>query len=327
MEQLIYRKHKIPFSSVDSEAKLGFVLSQSTYPITINEVGALSDEKHKKILEMVKNSIETRIARSKHIHKTTYTDVAALCACVLTSNSQPPKDPGYISKAIPITFTKQDKPTLEEKNQFDNLVLQKGGLLRTIGDFAVDHIMKHPEVLFKKKMEECNWKKTAEVLIIKFYGAAGKPAPYWVDYFVEENRLEESIDDSRVLLRSFFINFVNNTYNKFSRNSDGSREFKGKFHERFMFCCNNDLIPSIATINEGKTIVIFSSIMKELHHITSGIDKSEIASLQELANTIGLDYGQKWLNEKNTRVASGEVEKLISFLDSEIRDVGPQKQL
>ena len=74
------------FSSVDSEAKLGYVLSQTTYPITINEVGALSDEKHKKMLEMVKNSIETRIARSKHIHKTTYTDVPALCACVLTSN-------------------------------------------------------------------------------------------------------------------------------------------------------------------------------------------------------------------------------------------------
>ena len=54
--------------------------------------------------------------------------------------------------------------------------------------------------------------------------------------------------------------------------------------------------------------------MKELHHATSGIDKSEIASLQELANTMGLDYGQKWLNGKITRVASREVSKVIKLL-------------
>ena len=39
--------------------KLGFVLSQSTYPITIKEVSALADERNK-MLEMVKNLIETK---------------------------------------------------------------------------------------------------------------------------------------------------------------------------------------------------------------------------------------------------------------------------
>ena len=157
--------------------------------------------------------------------------------------------------------------------------------------------------------------------------AAGKPTPYWIDYFIEDKHVEESIDDSRVLLRLFFINFINNTYNRFARNINNNTELKSTLHSRYKFCCDYQLIPSIVTIDEGKTVVIFSSIMKELHHVTSGIDKSEIASLQELANTIGLDYGQKWLNGKNTRVASGEVGKLISFLDSEIKDVGPQNQL
>lgn len=67
--------------------------------------------------------------------------------------------------------------------------------------------------------------------------------------------------------------------------------------------------------------------MKELHHVISGIDGSEIASLQELANTIGLDYGQKWLNGKNTRVAYGEVARLVSFMDCEIKDKGSQERL
>lgn len=51
-----------------------------------------------------------------------------------------------------------------------------------------------------------------------------------------------------------------------------------------------------------------------------GIDSSEIAILQELANTMGLEYGQKWLNGKNTKVAYGEISKFTSFLDSEIED-------
>jgi hypothetical protein len=60
--------------------------------------------------------------------------------------------------------------------------------------------------------------------------------------------------------------------------------------------------------------------MKELRSPRSGIDSSEIASLQELANTMGLEYGQKWLNGKNTKVAYGNMAKFISFLDSEIED-------
>jgi hypothetical protein len=89
---------------------------------------------------------------------------------------------------------------------------------------------------------------------------------------------------------------------------------------RFNLCCENKLIPFISLINNDKTIIIFSDIMRELHNPNSRIDTSEVASLQELANTIGLQYSQKWLNGKNTRVAYGEVTTFISFLDSEIKE-------
>jgi hypothetical protein len=35
---------------------------------------------------------------------------------------------------------------------------------------------------------------------------------------------------------------------------------------------------------------------------------------------MGLEYGQKWLNGKNTKVTYGEMAKFINFLDSEIQD-------
>ena len=67
---------------------------------------------------------------------------------------------------------------------------QKGHLLCIVGDFAANYIMKNQHVLLKKKKEECNWKETAKEVIIKLYQAAGKPAPYWIDYFIEEKQME-----------------------------------------------------------------------------------------------------------------------------------------
>ena len=316
------RKYKIPFSSADSEAKLGFVLSQSTYPVTINEVSALADERHKKMLEMIKNSIETTVSRSKHIHKITYVDIPALCACVLTSNSQPPKDPGYLSRVIPFAFTKQDRHTDEERKDFDNLISQRGHLLRIVGDFSANFIMKNPRVLFKTNKENCDWKQTAKDIILTLYEQAGKPVPHWIDYFIEEKQLEDSVDDVRLSLRAFFINMINETYNKYIRtmNDVVIVQSSNTLQARFSFCCYNGLIPSINLMDKGQTVVIFSSIMKELHKPGLGMETSEIASLNELAISIGLDYGQKWLNGKNTKVAYGNVAHLISFLDSEVKN-------
>ena len=49
------------FSSIDTAPKLGQVLSQTTYPVLINEVGVLSTNnnfgKYNSIIEMMKSSI------------------------------------------------------------------------------------------------------------------------------------------------------------------------------------------------------------------------------------------------------------------------------
>jgi hypothetical protein len=256
------------------------------------------------------------------VNKTIYTDIPALCPCILTSNPQPPKDPGLRSKIIPIVFTKEDRHSPEEKAAFDMLMAQRAGQLKVLGEFAANYIMNSHHILLKKRKEECDWKETAKIVITEFYKTADLDAPYWIDYFLEEELhiVDDSADDVRLLVRAFFINLINETYNKYARIYDDMKDMKKTFHMRFNFCCENDLIPSISLINDKKTIVIFSNIMKEVRTPRSGIDSSEIASLQELANTIGLEYGQKWLNGKNTKVAYGNIAKFINFLDSEIED-------
>jgi len=60
---------KIPYTNIDTVAKLGESVSKSTYPVTINEVGVLSSINesrfsNRNMLEMLKTVIESTIARS-----------------------------------------------------------------------------------------------------------------------------------------------------------------------------------------------------------------------------------------------------------------------
>jgi hypothetical protein len=60
---------------MDSVAKFGEVLSRGTYPVTVNEVGALNDDRLRPLVEMFKNAIETQTARSKFVRKVSYTEI------------------------------------------------------------------------------------------------------------------------------------------------------------------------------------------------------------------------------------------------------------
>jgi hypothetical protein len=168
------------------------------------------------MLEMVKNSIESGVARSKHVNKTIYTDIPALCPCILTSNPQPPKDPGLRSKIIPIVFTKEDRHSPEEKEAFDLLMTERAGQLKVLGDFAANYIMKNHHVLLKKNKGECNWKETAKVVIAEFYKTVrGLDTPYWIDCFLEEelHTVDDSADDVRLLVRALSISSTTLTIN------------------------------------------------------------------------------------------------------------------
>ena len=135
-------KYKIPFTNVDTVAKLGEALSKSTFPLVINESGALSDDSkyYKNLIEMIKTAIEGPIARSKFVHKTIYTAIPSFCACIFTSNSAPPSDIGFRRRIIAISFTQKDEYTLEEITEFEKLLNHRVSELKILGDFAANYI-------------------------------------------------------------------------------------------------------------------------------------------------------------------------------------------
>jgi hypothetical protein len=71
-------KNYLPFTAINTEARLGQKIGQCTLPLTFNECDALNDDKNKNILEMIKNCMETRISRGKYETRTTYIDEPAL---------------------------------------------------------------------------------------------------------------------------------------------------------------------------------------------------------------------------------------------------------
>lgn len=323
-------KSKVPFSKVDTPARFGNTISKTTLPLVINEVGALGEFKYKDLLEMFKNSIETRIARGKYFQKTDYRDIPALSACVLTGNPRPATDSGFQSRVIPYPFTKEDEHSNEEKKQFKaffiNEVVPNIGLL---GDFTANYVMNHPESLLRPNKEDCDAIKFATSILKEFYLAANRNLPDWIDSFVEEHTLEFNSDETRLQIRAFFIYTINDAFQRYSwlTGSDDANATNAKtLDNRLQFCLDLNAIPFLTRTQDGNTIVIFSNVMKEMYNNSRfGIDRTEIASMQELAHVMGLEYGQKWLNGANTRVVFGDYSKLLQFIGSEISDQNPEE--
>jgi hypothetical protein len=308
----------IPFTAADTPARLGEALSRSTYPMVINEVGQLNDEnKNKHMIEMIKTAVTDRIARKKYVNKTVYTEIPSFSPCILTGNSLPPTDTGFRRRIIPMIFTKKDQYSEDEIKEFQELFDQRvKHELRYLGDFTVNYLMEHQELLLDGKKD---WKEISELILTEMYKSIEGESPEWIKYFVKENQMTESKEDIDLLFRSFLIDKVNETYNKFHRSIEKDNDIPNlPFSSRLNFCLDNKLIPflnSVDTSNnkdneKGILILITSDLVHELKKKIS-----QISSLNEIAAIIeGFEYGQKRVNGKNIRVVYGTKIQLLDFL-------------
>lgn len=305
----------IPFTAADTVARLGVSLSRNTYPIVINEVSQLSDEyKNKALVEMIKTTVTDEIAREKYVNKINWTRFPALSACILTSNSAPPRDIGLRRRIIPIEFTQKDQYSVDEMKELDKLFDQRmKHELKYLGNFTTHYILENQQELIIKEYKD--WKIIAETILTEFYKSVGKEAPEWIKFFVEEKQLEDSKEDIDLLFRSFLINKVNEIHNKFYRNvsRDAVVSVDIPFDSRLEFCLNNKLIPflNLTKAKDGTNcIAITTDLIHELKQKTS-----EISSLPEIASIIeGFEYGQKRIGVKVLRTAYGTKKNLLDFL-------------
>ena len=266
----------LSFTAVDTKARLGEALSKSTYPIVINEVAQLNDEnRNRDMVEMIKTSVTDTIARKKFVNKTNYIEVPSFSPCILTGNSIPPSDTGFRRRIIPIIFTEKDQYSAKEIEDFRILFDQRiKNELQCLGDFTANYIMEHQEELLLDGKKD--WKEIAEIILTEMYKSIEKELPEWIKYFVKENQMAESKEDVDLLFRSFLIDKVNETYNKYYRNiekpiitnSDSSAQVPNlPFSDRLNFCLKHNLIPFLNPIkidDERSMIAITYDLIHEL---------------------------------------------------------------
>ena len=232
-------------------------------------------------------------------------------------------------------FTRKDKHTKKEVEEFNKFMDENAHKLRTLGNFAIHYIMKNPTCLLKEKKNECDPEVTAKEIITKFYESVDMKRPYWLDYVVSEAKDdsgyaaegEDEFDDTSMHLRSVLIKYFNKLYNSYVRNLSYMVDSNGKIitdqpsnpslRERVEFCIQRNVTTSIS-LTKDDTIVIFSTIMDELRE--NGLDKSQVASFAEVAGILDMEQGFKKLNKKTTRCISGTKEKFLSFLEYKIED-------
>ena len=147
------------------------------------------------------------------------------------------------------------------------------------------------------------------------YKIAERKPPAWIEYKIDnEIQFEENREEIDLVLRSFLINKINDTYSKYHRSIEPPTSIDGinqPFDYRLAFCLKHNLIPFINKNLNGE-IIITTDLIQELKNRRM----SAISSLQEVSNIIdGFEYGQKKLGKnRNVKAAYGSRIQFSDFL-------------
>jgi len=263
------------------------------------------------------------------MYKTIPTDIPALSACILTSNSSPPKsNTGYMRRVIDREFSKEEyhRDDDEATRRFELFLSENLDKLRILGDFRTNYILAHQkELILDRKLKPF---EISQKVLEAFYEHVGTEEPEWIYKLLPQNQIEEAIQDIESIVRRALIDIVNNTYRSYigqlqQGNVDVS--VQGRFDE----CCDKQLFPFVKKEGEGDDvrIIINSSIMHEFwNNPRYGIDRSVLSGLRALGDIVGLAYGKKGSQacdkDNRKRVIYGKQVQLMAFLN----DIEPQEK-
>lgn len=325
----LHNKSVIGFSAANTEARLGYAISQSTMPININEVNNLTDIKYRNLVEMIKNAVDEKNARGKY-QKKNFALIPSLGAAILTGNGRPPNDGGYRSKCRSIIFTPLDEidRNSKEAKEFRDWLNDKIHLLGALGDFTKSYIMNKPEILKDKE-----WSEIGKEVLTAFYEKAGLPTPAWIDLMVEYNESVHTQDEAIEELRGYFINIINDACNRYRPPQVISeREMKDPLNQdyikmpltsRLLACCERSLIPFIQTKEDedGNTFYITSGIMSDLQKHKLGDLVGSHKGLAALLNFTHKPVRVGGGSEKPQKVIEVKWAEMRKFLEGEIAEI------
>ncbi|MEM4846693.1 MAG: hypothetical protein QW794_02920, partial [Thermosphaera sp.] len=266
-------------ASIDTVARLGYVLSMSTLPVLINEPGgALSKEE---VVEAIKNAIDTTVVRGKFL-RGVYVEYPALTPVIFTSNKFLPRDDALLRRLRVITFTFGEKIPLERQWEFKEKVEPRLQVFSEIGKYIAKQVEEDPEILKGEPLQ------VGENLLAMCYAEVGLPIPEWLKltYNEQEDYGELIVEEFTERLKKL----VNDLYSKYIQKlvvekHDATQEVVARedttLQERVLVLLKANMLPGVSL--RGEKVVIKRALLDE-------IGMGDRISLKSLAEILKMEY-------------------------------------
>jgi len=286
---------------IDSPARLGELLSQSTLPFLVIEPGnALAKEE---VVEMLKSAIETTLARGR-FSRGIFEEIPALAPLIFTSNRVAPRDDALLRRLVILRFTFGEVVPQSRVREFEEKI--KPNLLRLapIGQYTASRVLADPSILSGE------WLEVAEKLLSEAYASVGLQPPEWIKLSVSTSAREEFYKDLAEAIRVRLLDKINEAYFKsisriVAEKSNGVEFIERAdldLKERINIVLNKRLIswliPHITRRGE-ELVIITTGILQELRDIVG-----DIGGLKSLAELLGWSYEDSYSFRESGRVRS-----------------------
>ena len=177
-------------ANIDSVPRLGYVLSQSTFPIVINEPGSAIYRDD--VVEVMKSAIESTVVRGKYIHGS-YTEIPSLAPLLFTSNKTLPKDDALLRRLLVLHFSYGERIEQEKAKEFENKVKPRLTKLKAIGNYI--------SFIILNELQPADWEDTATSLLELAYKEAKLEVPQWI--YGKYQTEDDVYDDMKERIREF----------------------------------------------------------------------------------------------------------------------------
>lgn len=276
-------------ASIDTIARLGKALSNSTFPEIISEPqGAWTKED---IAEAIKNAITNKLVRNINI-KSNYITIYGLANIVFTSNHFLPEEDGLFRRFVVISFSKTEKP---KTTQADFYIVKREAekLLPRIGNYLLYNFDKVKQKIINEKGEilinEKNFFEISTDFLKFLYEEAGLEFPEILTTHIETEISTEEFEEEKKLavitaLREIFLKEAI----KFKSSSvDQSIPLK----EKLIQLIKSQYFPFLIFKDwEGGKIFLLTGILKTLEKTSP---TCRFSNLKLLAETLDYPYYKK----------------------------------
>jgi len=197
--------------SFDTEARIGGALSKTTFPIVVDEPAGVLMKPN--LVEIIKNAVVKTVLRSRY-QQGRLGNIPSYSPVIFTSNVSSPQDIAFGRRVDNISFTHSEMKTQEKMDKFDDIFQMdspkrsKLNALKAISQAAAVEIIANPTLL------EMDWKKLADLLLLRIYGDIGLETPQWLQKWMKVETIQDIENEQRESIRIFLLNSINKEFKK-----------------------------------------------------------------------------------------------------------------